>query len=506
MNNLPDIVNALTQRGLCDHCLGRQLGKLYSGTTNDKRGQSLRLYSQMAEAFNETIASEEQGGVRDETEKMGDTENGAEGEKAKEQCAGEEEPDAGGKEHDVSREAHDADGEERERCSKESGKEQDVSDKKLDDKREKQDEEHEEHNVDLDKSCSLCGNLFKEVDTFADLIAEAFSHYSFDTYLVGSVIDADIIDSEKELQTELGIGDYGESIKSEMNRVVGLRVYDRIGKEVSFEKPDIVGVVDTRFDSVSLQVAPVFLYGRYQKFDRTIPQTIWNCKRCRGRGCEYCKGTGKIYPTSVQELIGDVILNEMGGTRHLFHGMGREDIDARMLGTGRPFILEISNPVSRGPHLEVLTSLVNESAPDRVKISPLSLAKREHVSLIKNMKSDKSYLANVELDRDVTADELRRVEEAFTGTIIAQRTPSRVAHRRSDLVRERKVLNMHCRLLDGRHSAFTIRGESGLYIKELIHGNEGRTQPSVSEFLDTGCRVTALDVLAVHYTDNLELR
>ena len=106
---------------------------------------------------------------------------------------------------------------------------------------------------------------------------------------------------------------------------VRLKVYDRIGKDVSFEKPDIVGVIDTRFDSVSLQLSPVFLYGRYQKFDRTIPQTIWNCKRCRGRGCEYCDGTGKIYPTSVQEIIGDPILQEMGGTRHLFHGMGREE-------------------------------------------------------------------------------------------------------------------------------------------------------------------------------------
>ena len=347
----------------------------------------------------------------------------------------------------------------------------------------------------------MCEGLFSETDTFADLITDAFSMYEFDTFLVGSVIDGEITAAELKLQTEMGLEEVSESIKSEMNRVVGLNVYHRIGKDVSFERPDIVGIIDTRFDSVSLQIAPIFLYGRYRKFDPTIPQTIWNCNRCRGRGCEYCGGTGKIYPTSVQELIGDVILRETGGTRHLFHGMGREDIDARMLGNGRPFILEITNPVVRRPDLRRLTSLVNTSAEGRVEVTDLRMTAREQVALIKNWKSDKSYQATVEFDREVTVDELEKVATTLSGSVISQRTPSRVAHRRSDLVRERKVSNMNCRLLDDRHAAFTIMGESGLYIKELINGNEGRTRPSVSECLGTGCRVTTLDVLAVHYDD-----
>jgi tRNA pseudouridine synthase 10 len=354
--------------------------------------------------------------------------------------------------------------------------------------------------------CSLCHGLFTETDTFADLVVTAFSDFEFDSYLIGCVLDDDIIKAENDIQQEMGLTDCAEGIKSELNRVIGLKVFDKIGKDVSFEKPDIVGVVDTRFDSISLQLSPIFLYGRYLKFDRTIPQTIWNCKRCRGKGCEYCEWSGKMYQTSVQEIIGNVILEDAGGTRHLFHGMGREDIDARMLGTGRPFILEISAPKKRNLDLKELTERVNSFSPDKVKITGLTQTVRENVSKIKNMKVDKSYLAEIEFEDDITEEQLKDLEREFTGKIISQRTPTRVVHRRSDRIRERKVININCRLLDDRHSAFTIKGESGLYIKELIHGNEGRTQPSVSEYLKNGCKVLSLDVLEVHYDENLDQR
>jgi len=43
-----------------------------------------------------------------------------------------------------------------------------------------------------------------------------------------------------------------------------------------------------------------------------------------------------------------------------------------------------------------------------------------------------------------------------------------------------------------------VRGESGIYVKELIHGDRGRTQPSMAELLGRSCEVVELDVLDVH--------
>ncbi len=43
----------------------------------------------------------------------------------------------------------------------------------------------------------------------------------------------------------------------------------------------------------------------------------------------------------------------------------------------------------------------------------------------------------------------------------------------------------------------TIRCQGGLYIKELVTGDEGRTDPSVATIMDAAVKPLALDVLDV---------
>jgi tRNA pseudouridine synthase 10 len=42
-----------------------------------------------------------------------------------------------------------------------------------------------------------------------------------------------------------------------------------------------------------------------------------------------------------------------------------------------------------------------------------------------------------------------------------------------------------------------IRCQGGLYVKELINGDEGRTRPSVSEIVDVPAECIELDVMEV---------
>lgn len=44
---------------------------------------------------------------------------------------------------------------------------------------------------------------------------------------------------------------------------------------------------------------------------------------------------------SVEECIGTLVLPLFRGSGYKFHSAGREDVDVRMLGNGRPFIIEI---------------------------------------------------------------------------------------------------------------------------------------------------------------------
>jgi len=73
--------------------------------------------------------------------------------------------------------------------------------------------------------------------------------------------------------------------------------------------------------------------------------------------------------------------------------------------------------------------------------------------------------------------------------------PSRSAS--ADLVRERDVLAVDGELEDEHTATVDVRGEGGLYIKELVSGDEGRTEPSLAGLLGVAATVTALDVVDV---------
>ena len=62
----------------------------------------------------------------------------------------------------------------------------------------------------------------------------------------------------------------------------------------------------------------------------------------------------------------------------------------------------------------------------------------------------------------------------------------------------REVRKLDYKKLDSKTLELVIECEGGLYIKELISGDENRSQPSVTEILGTGAKCVQLDVLDVN--------
>jgi tRNA pseudouridine synthase 10 len=72
-----------------------------------------------------------------------------------------------------------------------------------------------------------------------------------------------------------------------------------------------------------------------------------------------------------------------------------------------------------------------------------------------------------------------------------------VAHRRAKKVRERKIYSCTLESLEGAIAGLVIETGSGTYIKELVSGDAGKTQPNISELLGVSCTVKELDVLEI---------
>ena len=83
---------------------------------------------------------------------------------------------------------------------------------------------------------------------------------------------------------------------------------------------------------------------------------------------------------------------------------------------------------------------------------------------------------------------------------IGQRTPIRVSHRRADRTRERRILAIEVTRSDRGTAELRITAEAGTYVKELVHGDRGRTTPSLAESLGVACEVVELDVLDIQDT------
>ena len=357
----------------------------------------------------------------------------------------------------------------------------------------------EELGIDLDDAdCVICDNIFDKLDDgLYDKIDAKISQLGieFNTFLVGSQIPKDIQERDEELSEEFDLG--VETIKKEVNRLIGLGIWEKYDKEAEFERQDIVFNIDLRKEpKVRIQINPLYVEGKYNKYKRGIPQTKWPCTKCKGRGCEECNGTGKQYPESVEELISEHFLKLTKGKEAKFHGAGREDIDVLMLGSGRPFVLEIKKPKIRNLDLAKLEDEINKINEGKTAYHGLKLCERGRKAEIKQSSPDtyKVYEAIVECDEPFDPDKL---EELTKLNEIHQQTPLRVLRRRTDMVRIKHVLDLKYEIIDDKTFKMRIKTEGGLYIKELISGDEGRSQPNVSEILGVGAICEQLDVVEV---------
>ncbi|MGE5532851.1 MAG: tRNA pseudouridine(54/55) synthase Pus10 [Bacillota bacterium] len=345
--------------------------------------------------------------------------------------------------------------------------------------------------------CSLCDGKFELVDSLTQKALKAVEGYEFTTFLVGIELPSQIEEREDEFKATVNVG-YGESMKHEFGRLLGKAVAKNTGKEADYLKPDIVMLFNPFLETVRLQINPLFVSGRYRKLVRTIPQSKWFCSSCRGRGCEKCGGTGKLYPESVEELSSVPLLEATLGEEAYLHASGREDIDARMLGTGRPFVLEVSKPKKRFIDLTQIEAQVNASAIGKVEVSGLAFTTKDVVRHLKNGEgAQKEYRLLAEFETAPSNQDLHIIEEKLSGICIKQQTPLRVLHRRADLVREKYIYQVKVKKVSLKRALLEIRCQGGLYVKELVSGDEGRTNPNVSDLLNNRAKTLKLDVLNV---------
>ena len=350
-------------------------------------------------------------------------------------------------------------------------------------------------------SCYLCEGKFQLLEDLVERVLAEIVEFQFTSFLVGIELPVKVEEREDEFKAEFNVS-YGENIRHEFGRLLGKRIEEKTAAAFDYKRPDIAIIINPFSKAVRIQVNPLFVAGRYRKLVRNIPQSKWFCSSCRGKGCEKCEGTGKLYPESVEELVSQPFMDAAIGEKTAFHASGREDIDARMLGNGRPFVVEVSKPKKRFLNLKELRQVVNDRGKGKVEVSNLRFSNKSLVRKLKKAEcAQKEYRVIIEFEDDFLEEDLNSLEEKLSNVQIKQRTPLRVMHRRADLIRERYIYKVKVKRLSLNRAELEIRCQGGLYVKELVSGDEGRTSPSISELLNNKAKPIKLDVLKVIIED-----
>lgn len=122
---------------------------------------------------------------------------------------------------------------------------------------------------------------------------------------------------------------------------------------------------------VSVRTCPMYLFGRYRKLARDVPQAPWTISVPTSSSSSEPQDDApetvgheddqqqqnEVTPSSsssssqqrrkgrksVEEIISHAVCAVLGASDCRLHACGREDIDVRCLGNGRPFALEVNN-------------------------------------------------------------------------------------------------------------------------------------------------------------------
>ena len=271
------------------------------------------------------------------------------------------------------------------------------------------------------------------------------------------------------------------------------------------DRPDIILDVRPSESGAGARFLPqqAFVAGRYRKLSRELSQTEFHCRTCRGRGawrgviCPACGGSRRGVAEAVEDFVRPPIEQALCGRGSVFHGSGREDVDVLMLGEGRPFIVTVEQPVRRSLHPAVVAAAVRDLSRGRVEVSELRLVDREEKRRVTTEHGLKQYRVVVAAaDGFVLPEDAAERVVQLADVTLAQRNPTRV-QRRADIVRRRTVHDVRVQQADAERLVLHVTTDPGLYVKEMISGDDGRTVPSVTELLRVPCVCAELDVIRV---------
>ena len=248
--------------------------------------------------------------------------------------------------------------------------------------------------------CYICKNLFENLDFMLSNIYEKSDDVDFKTFNLGIILKNSFLERDDLIKSKFKLKGI-ENIKFGVSAEIIKKISRRTKSKRIVDNPDLFIQANFKDESCTIRTKPLFVYGRYNKKIRKLPQKQVLCKSCNGIGCHNCNFDGLETLESVESNISNFLIKKFDGNQVKINWIGGEDQSSLVLGDGRPFFAKILNPKRRNRILRKSLKLEDISLSElkKIPIPPKgSIAFKSKVSIIIDTKKPISLTQLKKLD------------------------------------------------------------------------------------------------------------
>ena len=321
--------------------------------------------------------------------------------------------------------------------------------------------------------CYICKDIFETLDLMLFDIYEKINTFDFKTFNLGLSLKNSYLERDDFLKSKFKIKGI-ENIKFSISNELAKKISKKTKSRKNIEEPDIFLQINLKDDSCVVRSKPIFVYGRYNKKIRNMPQKLKSCKSCNGSGCHNCNFTGLENIESVEGKISYLLKKKFDANRVQINWIGGEDQSSLVIGNGRPFFAKIINPKKRNRLLRKSSDLDTVSLSELRK---LSIQPKGSVPF--------KYEVSITIDtkKPITSSTLKKLFILKNAEIMNQSKDKKNNSKR--------IFDVHYKKLGKTTFLLDLFVDGGLPLKSFIQNSD--LTPNLSELLENQCLCKKLD-------------
>jgi tRNA pseudouridine synthase 10 len=321
--------------------------------------------------------------------------------------------------------------------------------------------------------------------------------YQFDTFLIGATLPANLFEKEDQIRARFKIRGR-ENIKSQLIRDLRKKFSEVTKKRIDILHPDLT--INLQFQKntsleINTKMRPLIMLGRYIKKNRGIPQRSGGEHNSGNEVCIQSKPYHIVSQTprqasvirtledaSIQSIISKEILRITKGEALKFSWIGSEDENSLVLGSGRPFFVQIRNPKTIQLNQKTLRFqeyglFVNiEEFFERLPEQPVQFIAKTRIV--------------IQASRQIGKEGGLKIKSLANSIVVFQNQKNKS---RSSA---KRIYSIDIVKINNKIFELDVIADGGLAIKQFVEGRE-YISPNISAVANLQCKCLLFDILDI---------